>query len=86
MKSFFSSIGLTTFNEMFQDIQTAWPVVTSSIGISAVLSLGYVLLLQQCVGCVIWGGILLFMVAFGGIGIVLILLPNSGALQKLIHY
>lgn len=86
IKGYFESIGLTTFNEMFQDIQTAWPVITSSIGISAVLSLGYVFLLQQCVSCVIWGGILLFLVAFGGVGIILILLPSSGSLKRLIHW
>lgn len=71
---------------MFQDIQTAWPVIASSIGISALLSLGYVLLLQQCVGIVIWGGIILFMIAFGGIGVILIILPSSDTLKKMINW
>ena len=42
--------------------------------------------MQQCVGCIIWGGIALFMIAFGGVGIVMIILPHSDALKNLIHY
>lgn len=72
--------------QFFQDIMTAWSVIAASIGISLVLSLIYVVLLQQCVGCIVWGAIVLFLVSFGGIGIMMLILPHSEALKNLIHY